>query len=110
MGGQRTNATVAMEKKVMDSLAKQIIGAIGIVAFLLASWYFQRDKIDVVMTERDAMEKSLASKVAYQNCLQEHAYSGDVEACEPLEEKMKTDAEEYAKIHTETSKALNLPE
>jgi hypothetical protein len=56
------------------------------------------------------MEKSLASKVAYQNCLQEHAYSGDVEACEPLEEKMKTDAEEYAKIHTETSKALNLPE
>jgi hypothetical protein len=33
-----------------------------------------------------------------------------VEACEPLEEKMKTDAEEYAKIHTETSKALNLPE
>ena len=94
----------------MDNASRKTIGAIAIIAFLIASWYFQRDKIDVIKRERDAVQKSGASRVAYQDCLMGNINSGNVEICEPLEEKMKSDAEEFSKVHGETSKALNLPE
>ena len=93
-----------MKQNKAGKLIIIIAVALVLAGFFSASWYFQRDKIQTMKREQEALQEEGRAKMAYNDCIFKNMENQ--EACDPLKKLMEDKAKAFSEVHSETTKKL----